>query len=53
MRTYTVHYLAEIHDECVDCEIDIKAVNIYGALDNFRAKGIVHKRVTDINEKRN
>ena len=53
MRIYIINYLVEYRDSCDDCEIEINAVNIYGALDNFRAKGIVHKRVTVISEKPN
>lgn len=51
MRTYTVHYLKEINDQCVDCEIEIEEINIGFALFKFRQKIQVFKRITAIIEK--
>ena len=51
MRAYTVFYLTEENDECVDREVNVTCANIYCVLPQFALIGIVHKRVTGIQEK--
>jgi len=51
MRTYTVHYLAEENDECVDKEEDITCHDVNFVLPEFYKLRIMHKRVTGILEK--
>ena len=50
MRTYIVSYEAERRDESTDCEKPIEAETLRAALDAFEATGIVHKRITGLQE---
>lgn len=53
MRTYNLNYLVEHNDESQEREIEIEAANPGEAYTIFIHKRITHKRVCDINEKRN
>lgn len=50
MRTYLIHYYAEINDQCVDCEKKIEAVDIEDAILRFKLKIRLYKRITKIEE---
>lgn len=50
MRNYRIYYYAEINDECVDSEGDLKANNITDAIMEFNTFGIIYKRIYKIEE---
>lgn len=51
-RKYIVYYYAEKNDECVDCEMEIEAISIYGAMYQFKQKVRVFRRIFCVEEKR-
>lgn len=51
MRAYIVHYIKEVNDQCVDCEIEVESPDIFMVTNFFHLKIRVYKRITAIIEK--
>ena len=53
MRNWLICYYTEKNDECTDLEVIIQAEDIEQALDKFKNKFKVYKRITSITEIKN
>jgi hypothetical protein len=51
LRTYIVYYYREENDECVDLEIEVRAICIKTAVVAFNKMVRFYKRIYAVNEK--